>query len=78
MAEKSKKSKSKSKNKTSEQNQNANDEVTTTENFHFFVDKGVDLLWNNKYAEAEQFIAPNRAFHPRFSLHYAEVFLPHT
>jgi len=38
--------------------------------------KGINLIWNNKFLEAEDLFAGNRDKNPRYALHYAEsIFL---
>jgi len=38
--------------------------------------KGVNLIWNNKFLDAEELFAVNRETNPRYALHYAEsIFL---
>jgi len=36
------------------------------------VKKGVHLIWNNKFDEADQFFGEHRLTNPRYALHYAE------
>jgi hypothetical protein len=37
------------------------------------VQKGINLIWNNKFQEAEDFFAAKKDILPRFALHHAEV-----
>lgn len=36
-------------------------------------EKGVDLLWGNKFNEAEELFLVRAATNPRHALHYSEV-----
>jgi hypothetical protein len=35
--------------------------------------KGIDLMWNNEFDEAEQLFAAKKDSDPRYALHFAEV-----
>lgn len=37
------------------------------------IDTGSDLIWNNKFQEAEEIFKKKKSNDPRYALHFAEV-----
>lgn len=37
------------------------------------IDKGIELIWNNQFQEAEEIFSRKNTVHSRYALHFAEV-----